>query len=306
VTAPSPSGEQIELSYGEQRAVVVEVGGALRTYSVGGREILDGYALSELCSGGRGHPLMPWPNRVRDGRYEWDGADLQLDINEPALANAIHGLVQWRNWSWGEREPSRVVMAHSLHPTPGYPFALELAISYELLDRGLVVTTHATNAAARACPYGVGFHPYLRLAGASLINDGILTLPAATHLVADERLIPQSREMVAGGAFDFRAPRVLGDLVVDDCFTDLERDSDGLARVAFERPDGSASTVLWLDSAYPYLMVFTGETLPLADRRRGIAIEPMSCAPNALQSGEGLVRLEPGVTHVARWGIEFA
>jgi aldose 1-epimerase len=301
--ALAPSGEQIELSNGDQRAVVVEVGGGLRSYTIGEQAVLDGYALDALCSGVRGHPLIPWPNRVRDGRYEWDGEELQLDISEPLLDNAIHGLVRWRNWRVRERERSRVVLEEILYPTPGYPFTLDVELTYELLDDGLAVTARATNVGSRACPYGVGFHPYLRLAGAARIDDGLLTLPAAVRLLSDERLIPHSREAVDGGDYDFRAPRRVGATVIDSCFTELERDADGLARVVFEHSDGSARWVLWLDSAYPFLMVFTGETLAPSEQRRGLAIEPMSCAPNALQSGEGLVRLEPGESHTARWGL---
>jgi aldose 1-epimerase len=302
----SPSGEQIEIAHGDQRAVVVEVGGGLRTYTAGGRAILDGYGESELCGGARGQPLMPWPNRIRDGRYEWEGRPLQLDITEPERNNAIHGLTRWRSWRIAERDQARVVLEDVLYPTPGYPFTLDLQIVYELLDHGLVVTTRAHNIGVEAAPYGVGFHPYLQRPDASLIDAAILTLPAAVELVADKRSIPKTRAGVGAGARDFRAPRAIGELVIDTCFTDLSRDADGLARFVLAEPDGSARTAVWLDDAYPYVMVYTGDTLPPAERRRGIAIEPMTCAPNAFQTGEGLVRLEPGATHQASWGISPA
>ncbi|HKA27537.1 MAG TPA: hypothetical protein VKD88_09190, partial [Gaiellaceae bacterium] len=64
-------------------------------------------------------------------------------------------------------------------------------------------------------------------------------------------------------------------------------------------------TTLWADESFPYLMVFTGDGLPDVDRR-SIAVEPMTCAPNAFRTGEGLVRLEPGETHVGLWGISPA
>jgi aldose 1-epimerase len=303
ISSSSPSGEQIEIAHGEQRAVVVEVGGALRTYAVGGRAILNGYSEAEMCAGGRGQPLLPWPNRVRDGRYEWDGRSLQLDISEPERNNAIHGLTRWRNWRIAERETARVVMEEVLYPTPGYPFALDLQITYELVGDGLVVTTRAENIGHDAAPYGVGFHPYLRRPDGSLIDDAVLTLPAAVELVEDERLIPQTRENVAGGARDFRTPRAIGDVVMDTCFTDLTRDGDGLVRFVLAEPDTSARSVIWFDDAYPYVMVYTADTLPQPERRRGIAIEPMTCAPNAFQTGEGVIRLEPGDTHQAGWGI---
>jgi aldose 1-epimerase len=137
----------------------------------------------------------------------------------------------------------------------------------------------------------------------SPIDDAILTLPAAVELVADERMIPTGRRSASGGALDFSTPRPIGELVIDTCFTDLTRDADGLARFVFAEPDGSAHAVVWFDDSYPYVMVYTGDTLPAPERRRGIAIEPMTCAPNAFQTGEGVIRLEPGATHEARWGI---
>ncbi|MGD0196354.1 MAG: aldose 1-epimerase family protein [Solirubrobacteraceae bacterium] len=297
----APSGEQFELSHGDQRAVVVEVGGGLRSYSVAGREILDGFGVEELCSGGRGQTLIPWPNRVRDGRYEWDGSELQLDITEPARGNALHGLVNWRNWTAAERSPSRVVMAHLLHPTPGYPFELELAITYELGEGGLTVTAATHNVSDRACPYGIGWHPYVAPPGLEFIDECEVTLPAATVQIADERLIPYSSEPVEGTDFDFRAPRRFGDLVLDHCLLDLARGEDDLARMVLTGPAGS--TTLWADANYPYLMVFSGDALAPPQRRRGLAVEPMTCAPNAFISGEGLIRIEPGEHHVSSWGI---
>jgi aldose 1-epimerase len=306
VTGFTPSGEQVEITLGDQRAVIVEVGAGLRSYSAEGRELLDGYSESEQCVGGRGHPLLPWPNRIRDGKYEWEGEAHQLDITEPALNNAIHGLTRWRNWHVAQRETSRVVMEHLLYPGPGYPFALDLQITYELSTDGLLVTTKATNAGRQTAPYGVGFHPYLRRPDGSIIDDAILTVPAAIEIIADDRLIPISRESVANGDGDFSTPKAIGGTVIDTCFTDLARDPDDRARFSFAEPDGSHTTTIWLDETYLYAMVFTGDTLAPVQRRRGIAIEPMTCAPNAFQTGQDVIRLEPGENHISRWGVGTA
>jgi aldose 1-epimerase len=301
-----PTGEQVELRHGAQTAVVVEVGGGLRSYEIDGRAIVDGYAADRIPSGGRGQVLIPWPNRIADGRYEWDGKVLQLDLSEPSVSNAIHGLTRWVNWIARERSPSRVVMTLVLHPSPGYPFALAVDITYELGEEGLSVTTRTTNIGGDACPYGVGFHPYLSAPGSELIDVCELELPAATSLVANDRSIPRSSEPVDGTPYDFRTSRPIGNLVLDTCFADVGRDSDGIARIVLSGPPGGGATTLWLDAAYPYLMAYSGDTLPVAERRRGLAVEPMSCAPNAFQSGDGLARLEPGEVHLARWGISAA
>ncbi|HEY5316807.1 MAG TPA: aldose 1-epimerase family protein [Solirubrobacteraceae bacterium] len=298
-----PSGEQISLELGPQRATVVEVGGGLRAYALGGWDVVDGYGVHERCSGARGQPLIPWPNRLRDGRYRWKGAELQLDLSEPALQNAIHGLVRWRNWEVRAREPARVVLGHVLHGEPGYPFMLALELEYVLEPRGLTVTTSALNIGPEACPYGAGMHPYFSL-GADSIDEAVLTVPAARRLLVDERGIPVGEEPVDDGPLDFRAPREIGSAQLDACFTGFDRDEDGNLRARLHAPDGSRQVTVWASRDYEYLMVFTGDTLAEERRRRGVAIEPMTCAPDALRSGAGLVRLEPGERHVASWGIE--
>lgn len=291
-----PSGDQIELELGDQRVVVVEVGGGLREYVAGGRAVLDGYGEDELCSSGRGQLLIPWPNRIADGRYEFDGRAEQLALDEPERGNAIHGLVRWTAWVVAEREPDRVVLRHSLHPQPGFPFALDLRVEYVLSGDGLTVRTEATNVGEEACPYGAGAHPYLAV-DASRIDEVALQIPAGTVLDADKRGIPVDLHRVEGTELDFRVPKRVGELRLDHCFTDLERDDDGRARVRL----GDGAT-LWAGESYEYLMVFTGDGLPDVERR-SIAVEPMTCAPNAFRSGDGLIRLEPGEAHAGLWGI---
>jgi aldose 1-epimerase len=296
----APSGDQIGISHGDQRAVVVEVGGALRTYSAGARELLDGYGADEMSRSGRGQVLLPWPNRIQDGSYEFAGRRHQLPINDVEEQDAIHGLVRWAAWRARERDPNRVVMEHRIHPQPGYPFSLEVSIEYLLSDEGLRVSTTATNAGADPCPYGCGAHPYLR-SGSERIDSATLRAPGGTVLLSDERGIPVGSQSVEGTDYDFRQPRQLGETKLDNAFTDLERDGDGLARVSLSDPDGAALT-LWVDDAYRYLMLFTGDPLPDVNRR-SLAVEPMTCPPNAFRTGEALIRLDPGESFTSTWGL---
>jgi aldose 1-epimerase len=292
----TPSGEQVELGLGDQHVVVVEVGGGLRTYSSGDGPVLDGYAEDELSTAGRGQVLIPWPNRIQDGRYEFDGRAHQLPLDEPERRNAIHGLVRWAPWTIAERAPERVALEYLLHPRPGYPYTLELRVEYALAADGLTVRTEATNVGAEACPYGAGAHPYLAVEGGR-IDEVTLGIPAQTVLEANERGLPVGATSVGGTELDFRTAKEVGELRLDHCFTGLQRDADGRARVRLG--DG---TMLWADERFAYLMVFTGDGLPEVDRR-SVAVEPMTCAPNAFRSGDGLVRLEPGETHTGVWGI---
>jgi aldose 1-epimerase len=297
----APSGEQFEISFGDQSAAVVEVGGGLRTYSANGMDVLDGYALDEQSPSGRGQVLVPWPNRIQDGSYEFDGYHHRLPLTEPELGNAIHGLVRWESWDAVAREPSRVVMEHVVHPQPGYPFTLGLEIEYALDADGLSVRTTARNLGAQRCPYGCGQHPYLRI-GAGPVDALELTAPGRRVLVHDERDLPVGSKSVDGTEFDFRTPRPIGETTLDNAFTDLVRDDDGRARVGLRDPGSGSRLTLWLDEGYPYLMLFTGDTRPDVNRR-SLAVEPMSCPPNAFRSGDGLISLEPGQSTTATWGI---
>jgi aldose 1-epimerase len=296
----APTGEQVELVHGDQRAVVVEVGGGLRAYAAGQRELLDGYDVDAMSTSGRGQLLIPWPNRLQDGRYEFDGRRHQLALSEPEHGNAIHGLVRWTRWFVREREADRVLLEHVLHPQPGYPFSLALEVEYALAADGLSVRTTATNIGVDACPYGAGVHPYLTV-GTPSVDAAILTSPGATVIRSDDRGLPVGTDRVERTPFDFRRARAIAATTLDHAFTDLERGDDGLARVELRHPDGSG-VVLWVDEGYRYLMLFTGDPLPDV-RRRSLAVEPMTCPPNAFRTGESLVRLEPGETHTARWGL---
>jgi aldose 1-epimerase len=297
----SPSGEQVELELGSQRVVVVEVGAGIRSYSVDGASVLDGYGAEDLITSGRGQVLIPWPNRLRDGSYEFDGSSYQLALTEPEHGNAIHGLVRWAGWTVAEREPNRVLMTHALHPQPGYPFSLALSIEYELTDAGLAIRTTATNVGGARCPYGAGAHPYLTL-GTPTVDSLELQVPGRTLVEPDERGLPIGTTEVEGTEYDFRSPRPIRQTKLDHCFTDLERDEGGAARVRLFDPDGSRALELWVDGAYRYLMLFTGDTRPDVNRR-SIAVEPMTCPPNAFRSGDDLIVLEPGETVTSSWGI---
>jgi len=289
-----PSGMQVELVLDDQRAVVTTVGAGLRAYSAGGRDVLDGYGADELCPSGRGQLLVPWPNRIEDGSYEFGGSRYQLALDEPERRNAIHGLVRWSGWSLAEQAPERAVLEHTLFPTPGYPFALRLRGEYTLAGDGLSVRVEATNVGTDACPYGAGQHPYLAVEADRV--DGVeLQVPAAAVLESNERGLPVGESPVED-ELDFRKARPIGPTVLDHCFTGLDRDPDGRARVMF------GETTLWVDESWPYVMVFTGDPLPDV-ARRSVAVEPMTCAPNAFRTSDGLTVLEPGETQSGSWGI---
>jgi aldose 1-epimerase len=296
----APSGEQFEIRYGDQRAVVTEVGATIRHYSASGRDVLDGFDESEAAGGGRGNHLVPWPNRIRDGRYIHEGKKQQLALTEPANGNAIHGLGRWANWRLARRSDSSVELALAIHPQPGWPTVLDVAVMVELTDDGLSVTTTARNSGSTSAPYGSGAHPYLKVGGAP-VDAATLQIPAATYLQPDDRGIPVGPQPVDDTAYDFRTARAIGDLVLDTAYRDIARDADGRWRVRMVGQDRAAT--LWADEAYSWIQVFTGDTLPPGKARAGLAVEPMTCGPDAFNTGDGLVVLEPGDSHRGQWGI---
>jgi aldose 1-epimerase len=300
--AAPPSGKQFFLQLGSSTAVVTEVGAGLRSYCADGVELLDGYGVDEMCSGARGQTFIPWPNRIADGRYVFEDVPHQLPLSEPSAHNAIHGLTRWTGWHLVTSTGHSMTLQTVLHARPGYPFPLRCQISYRLRSRGLAVETRATNIGTTACPYATGAHPYLSL-GVGRVDDLTVELPAAFYCPTDDRGIPVSRDPVDGTTYDLRDGSALGDRVLDTAFTGLTPGPDGGSTVTIRSPAGR-TVQFWLDAAYRYVELFTGDSLPdVARRRRGLGVEPMTAAPNAFVTGEGLLTLAPGETHAARWEL---
>lgn len=283
----------------------MEVGGGIRSYTDSGRDVLQPYAVDAMCDGAHGAPLIPWPNRLADGRYRFNGTDYQVALTEPTKNNAIHGFLHWRPWQALEHEVDRVVMGARLFPLQGYPFLLEVSVEYVLGSGGLTVSTTATNLGERALPYGCGQHPYLSPGDDGVVDDCTLQLDAATRITTDpERQLPTGTEPVVGTVFDFRTPRKLGDLAIDFAFTDLTRDGDDRAWVRLTGQD-DRTCALWVDGSYPLIELYTADTLVGSRRRKGLGTEPMTCPPNAFATGRHVIRLEPGETAVASWGAQL-
>jgi len=305
ISVASPTGQQWRIGHGRQEVIVCEVGATLRTYSVREHPVIDGFGVDEWSHSGRGQILAPWPNRLADGRYEFNGVRAQAALDEPERRNAIHGLVRWMPWSLQTRHQNQLSLRLHLHPTPGYPFSLLLDVEYHLGRDGLTVTTTARSFEEEPIPFGLGFHPYLT-AGPETVDGAILRVPAHHTLDVDDRGLPTGAlTPVAGTERDFTTARFLGPLVLDTAYTTLDREPDGRAGATIDAPGGVSGATLWVDEGFPYLMVYTGDTLPeLQRRRRAVAIEPMTCPPNALRTGTDVIDLQPGQDWTARWGIE--
>lgn len=299
-----PVGRLFQIAHGEHRAVVTESGATLRAYDVGSRPVLEAFDGPETpVIGAQGEILAPWPNRVVDGLWSWRGAQQQLWITEPSRGHAIHGLVRRLRWSASTVEPHHVGMEATLLAHPGWPFPLHLAVAYKVGPAGLVCRLTATNVGRAACPYGAAAHPYLAVPGGS-VDDAVVRIAAATWLATDDRLSPTERRPTAGSPYDFDGVAPVGGRQADNAFCDLERLPDDRVEVTVAAPDGR-TTVLWGDATVRWWQLFTGDALPERWRRHALALEPMTCGPNALNTGIDLVVLEPGDSHAMTWGLSL-
>ena len=296
---PQTAPAEVELTAGDATLAVDLRGAALRRLSVAGWEVLDGYPPGTVAPGWRGAVLLPWPNRVRDGRWSWQGEQLQLPLDSPAEPHAIHGLVAWQPWILLDRADRSVTLGTTVEPHPGYPFRLAAAVDVELAADRLTWRLRVRNAGDRPAPVAAGVHPYLSV-GASAdggIADAELTLPARTELLLDGGLPTGERR-----PFDGAVGRI-GDRPLDTPLTDLERDDDGWAHVRLRGGAGELS--LSADPAWPWLQVYTGDTLPPGQHRRSLAVEPMTSPPNALADGVDLVVLAPGEAWSGSWVLSW-
>lgn len=300
-----PSGEQFALSGGGYEAVVTESGAALRMLTYAGRDLIDGFAADAMSAGGRGQVLMPWPNRIRDGRYSFGGQEHQLALTEPTRSNASHGLARWAAWTLEEHTAHSVSLQYRLMAQSGYPWLVDLHVLYDLSADGLTVTQTATNLSDYPAPYASGAHPYLTL-GEGPVDTWELTLPASTRSLSDERLLPVATEDVSGTPYDFRGGRAIGEVAINHAFTDLERDAQGLATTSLRDPASGREVELWVDAQHPWLQLYTADDVP-ATARRSLAIEPMTANADAFRSGADLITLaaagEPGDEVSVAWGV---
>jgi aldose 1-epimerase len=294
------AGQALELSLGSQQAVVDLRGGRVRHYRVAGREVLAGTESPEMFAY-RGCLLAPWPNRVVGGRWAWDDSQLELPVNEPATGSALHGLVFDVDWSVEKVGSAALTIGYVLDAQPGYPFPLRLSATYELRPEGLVCSLTAVNVGPGPAPVGLGVHPYLAAPG--LVDDLTVTVPAETLLETDASWRETGRRPVAATELDFRAPRRIGDVALDTGFTDVTGDGAGRTEVRVDLPDG-AEVAVWAGATCRWWLLYTSDTLPARDRRRSLAVEPMTCPPNAFNSGEVDV-LAPGESLRLDWGFSL-
>lgn len=297
------SGTPVSLRSGDYTAEVATIGATLRAATFRGRPLLQSFAAHDVRPQYMGATLAPWPNRIVDGTYSFAGEDRVLALTEPERGHALHGLAVWLDFDAetdDSTDDSSVTLSATIPAQRGYPHRIALTVTYRLDEDGLTCTTTAENTGPSPAPYGTAQHPYL-IAGPGRPDEWRLTIPAATCLQTDDRLSPTGPAPVTADT-DFRAPRLVGDTRLDTAFTDLVRDASGMATVRVEAAGGDAVSLSW-GPEYPWLQVFTGDLPEPELRRRALAVEPMTCPPDAFNSGTDLIVLQPGGTFTGTWRL---
>ena len=305
------SGTQHILRSGEYEAAVASVGASLRTLRFRGRDLVVPYACDQVRPAYRGATLVPWPNRVVDGRYAFAGAEHRLALTEPARSHALHGLGTWLDWEAVGKDADQVTLEGVVQPQAGYPWRLTVRTVFALAANGLTQTVTAVNESSDPAPFGTGPHPYL-VAGTGTVDDWMLDLPASDLLeVTPDRLAPTGLAPAAAvdaERFDYRTPRRIGTAEIDHAYTGLVRGADGLATVRLTDDTGSGVAMIW-DAACPWVQIHTADLTPGdPGHRAGLAVEPMTCAPDAFNADAypydaGLRVIEPGASVSASWRI---
>lgn len=297
-----PSGKQYFLTADGYEATVTQVGATLRTLTFDGSPLVHGFGPDEMMPLYRGAVLAPWPNRISDGRYDFGGGEHQLALNEPDRASALHGLVAFADWHLMDRSDAHVTLGHRLWPQPGYPFLLDLEMSYALTDEGLTWRLRALNAGDSPAPYGCSIHPYF-IAGKGRVDNWELQLAAAQYLDVDKELLrPRELQPVQSSPLDFRESRTIGATSIDNAYTEISFDESGSAVARLQDQGGKGIELRW-DRSCPWVQVHTADRPEPAFDRVALAIEPMTCPPDAFRTGTDLVSLEPGLGHTVQWSV---
>ena len=296
-----PTGHRFRLRGERSTAAIGQVAAALRALTVGGIDLVPPYPDDQPTPAASGVVLVPWPNRIRDGKYRFEGEELQLAISEPKFGNASHGLLRFGTYQPIEHTDERLVLGADVVPQTGYPFHLRTRVTYTLLADGLHVAHHIENVGAQTAPVALGVHPYLQIGGVATA-DLVIHSTGTTTLVLDERNIPIDEVPVAD-ANDLRGGRRLGDATLDNGYRGLERDAEGRAHHTLTAPDGRRLD-LWQGEGFRWVQVFTTDRYP--GQPLAVAIEPMTAPANAFVTGTDLDTLQPGDVLGREWGLHFS
>ena len=274
------------LQNGNYEAAVHTTGAALWALRFKGEDYIPACAETGPSDSYHGSIIAPWPNRIRDGKYSFDGKNHELPVNEIGRNNALHGLSAAVPWKVVEKSEKMISLTTTVGGSKGYPAIVELLATYRLNQAGLKLAFTARNLSNQRAPFGFAFHPYLKIPGDK--SPTLQFAASAVVLVDDQRLLPVQEVRVEGTAFDFRKKTSTDLDFLDHAFSDFDWDLSGRASATISGSGGRSLTLTW-DHTLPWLQIHR----PVRPELPGaLVIEPMSCPPDAFNSGRDLVSLD--------------
>lgn len=290
----------------ESISIIPAFGGLINDWTVNAKSgvigLLQNYSdaqelESKIDTNFQGPKLIPYPNRIKGGRYAFDAEEYQFEHCKFGEPNSIHGFLFRLRMSVVDivcaADHASITMKHSYNGSiQGYPFFFDLELTYQLHEtKGLSMHTKIRNTGETNMPIGDGWHPYLTY------REGIDVLELEFH--AKNKLEMGALGIPTGNVVPyktFNSLRPIDDAVLDDCF-ELEDD-----QILLRYPDEDLTLRFWQEMGngkYNFLQVYT------PDDRASIALEPMTCAPNAFNSGKGLIELAPNETIDLSHGVQI-
>ena len=289
------SERQFELVDRESNSslTISDLGARIVSLTLDGKDVIRDVAKDQVIARFSGVLLAPWPNRLKNGIWNYEGIVYRFSVNEPP-GNALHGLVFDKKFTVEQISGSEFRCSYILRDSI-YPFELEIFISYRLGSRGLESEMGAKNLSQKPAPFGMATHPYF------LVNPQTkLQLAARSAATIDAKQIPTGYESV--DHLNLASGRLVSELQFDTGFTDLDF-QDGEATTRLVEPDGSYLEI-WQHSPLRHVMIYTTSQHPFElGMGPAIAIEPQSCPADALNSGKDLTIIPPGETVKYQWGV---
>ena len=291
---------EVEINSGHYTARIRSVGAGLSALSYNGRHLVDPFQPSDTRFF-RGDVLAPWPNRIGDGRYEVAGKTYTAAINEIDRKTALHGLVFGLDWEVTEQSASKVRLEVNLPASDSYPTSLHFVTSYQLTSEGLEISITAENLGDSSAPYGVSIHPYLIASPGSSVNEWSLMLPGSQVLEVDEiRLLPIALRECSALNFEFQEESVIGTRFIDHAF---KVDASKPRAITVKAPSGDG-VLMTFDETSKWIQIHTADRAGEDSSRICLAVEPMTCPPDAFRSGEDLIWLSAGERTTSSWRIQ--
>lgn len=283
-------------------SIVPGQGGVVLDIQFEGISILDGYQTPielDLKNWGKSALLYPFPNRLKDGKYHWDGHQYQFPINDSQTENALHGLGVHKAMNiakvmTSEKSGTIICQYNSKGEEEFYPFLFQFSAAFTITERGFDVELVVLNQDQESIPFGYGWHPYFTLGDS--VETTELQLPKLDLIGIDQRMIPTGKRYPYE---EFAQAKPIGATVLDNCFA-VHPNAENKIEIQLKGSKGTLN--YWQEtkaSTYPFVQIFT------PPKRTSIAIEPMTCNVDAFNNQEGLIKLEAGEKSSARFGLTF-